>query len=287
MSRFRATGYQAGLFGSMLVYRMLLHPLRAYPGPFSAKLTNFWCLKETTKGNKWHKQVKELHNQYGESASVGSREISICHPEAVQDVHGYKSTCVKSINYPHSSLKLTRDKTFHSQRRKIWKRGFTDKVSHDEAVDWRAIECAMVVCVVSDRSDCEAAESEVGEVVWAAVGGAENVEKDLPYIFSYLVDDDSKRAKDPPFNQQDLVYDSDLAIFASSDTTSGPLTNIFFLLATHPAKLHLLQQDLDPLPTVHEISPSSLKGLPFLEGVSNEALRLFPPSTQRSVVYKE
>jgi cytochrome P450 family 628 len=97
-------------------------------------------------------------------------------------------------------------------------------------------------------------------------------------LFTYLLDDDSKRAKDPLLKEQDLVYDSDLAIVAGSDTTSGSLAATTFLLAKHPEKFEKLRAEIDPLFTsANDFSHQAVTGKPMLEGCINEALRLFPP----------
>jgi len=97
-------------------------------------------------------------------------------------------------------------------------------------------------------------------------------------LFSYLLDDDTKKSKDPNVKGEDLVYDSKLAIVAGSDTTSGALAATIFLLAKHPEKFAKLQAEIDPLFTsANKFSHQMVIGKPMLEGCINEALRLFPP----------
>ena len=63
--------------------------------------------------------------------SAGPREISVNNAAAVRDIHGYGSVCLKGsfydLNYPSRSLQMTRDKAFHSRRRRTWDRGFSPK----------------------------------------------------------------------------------------------------------------------------------------------------------------
>lgn len=46
-------------------------------------------------------------------------------------MYGLSSKCSKGpfydLNYPSRSLQMTRDKKFHSQRRRIWDKAFTAK----------------------------------------------------------------------------------------------------------------------------------------------------------------
>jgi cytochrome P450 family 628 len=62
---------------------------------------------------------------------LGPREISICHPDAIMDVHGPRSKIRKGEfydqNYPHQSLQMTRDPVFHHKKRRVWDRMFSTK----------------------------------------------------------------------------------------------------------------------------------------------------------------
>lgn len=75
----------------------------------------------------------------------------------------------------------------------------------------------------------------------------------------------------------DLVYDSELAIIAGSETTGATLATTLCLLANHPDKKGALQAEVDGLFTdLSEFSHQKLVGAPILEGCINEALRLYP-----------
>ena len=124
-----SAGYYAGLFGSIAVYRLLWHPLRSFPGPTAAKLTSWWATSKAVPDFHFHDKLKALHETYGDFVRIRPREISINHPDAVQDIHGLRTTCLKGpfydLNYPARSLQMTRDKHFHAQRRRLWDRGFS------------------------------------------------------------------------------------------------------------------------------------------------------------------
>ncbi|TFK55315.1 cytochrome P450 [Heliocybe sulcata] len=100
---------------------------------------------------------------------------------------------------------------------------------------------------------------------------------DFSDIFAHLVDEESRRANDPDVAENSLVYDVELATLAGSDTVSATLGNAIYLLATHPKDLAVLQAEIDALfATVSDFDHKQLVGQPMLEGVINEALRLFP-----------
>ncbi|KAI0412150.1 cytochrome P450 [Xylaria grammica] len=76
-----------------------------------------------------------------------------------------------------------------------------------------------------------------------------------------------------------LEGDSQLIIVAGSDTTSTTLATIFRYLAQYPHHVGLLRAEIDPLQTseLGEYAYTDLSPLKHLNGVINEALRLFPP----------
>lgn len=47
------TALLTGLFGSMTTYRLFFHPLRAFPGPLTARITSLWAFKESTPKLDW------------------------------------------------------------------------------------------------------------------------------------------------------------------------------------------------------------------------------------------
>ena len=64
-----------------------------------------------------------------------------------------------------------------------------------------------------------------------------------------------------------------------SDTTASTLTSIFYELARFPETVSRLRNELKSLLDVGEdISNSNLQYLSLLNGVINEALRLYPPA---------
>lgn len=125
-----ASCYLAGLYASLLAYRLFITPLNAFPGPLLARISNFWFSSQLGKKDAY-KKVTELHDKYGDIVRVGSNDLSIIHPNAVNAIYGPGSTCQKSEWYDQSrpliSLQTTRDRAVHNRRRRIWSTAFSDK----------------------------------------------------------------------------------------------------------------------------------------------------------------
>jgi hypothetical protein len=64
-----STSYFWGLFGSIAVYRLFFHRLKAFPGPVGHKITGFWSMKNTVFSVlrfRWHRRVQKFHSRYGD-----------------------------------------------------------------------------------------------------------------------------------------------------------------------------------------------------------------------------
>lgn len=65
-----SAGYLLGLFGSIVTYRLLFHPLKGIPGPVGAKLSGFWSALSSVPSFKFHLQVQDLHQTYGDFVRI-------------------------------------------------------------------------------------------------------------------------------------------------------------------------------------------------------------------------
>ncbi|KAI8952903.1 putative cytochrome P450 oxidoreductase [Xylaria longipes] len=128
----KLAGYHVlGLYISMLVYRAFLHRLTRYPGPFLARLTNFYITAKSMKKLHLFEEVQKLHTEYGDYVRLGPSELSIADPEAVTAIYGSQSPVSKGPWYtllePRTPLFMVRDKQEHARRRKVWDQGFSTK----------------------------------------------------------------------------------------------------------------------------------------------------------------
>lgn len=124
--------FTTSLFTSIAIYRLYFHPLDRFPGRPLAKLTQLHSLTLTAKsGLKWHQILQSLHSQYGDYVRTGPRELSVADPAALTYILGYGAKPGKGPVYDsmEESVNTTRDREFHTQRRKIWDSGLRTLVS--------------------------------------------------------------------------------------------------------------------------------------------------------------
>lgn len=126
-----AAAAATGLYASMLVYRVSFHRLRRFPGPFAARLSQFYMTWRSFRRGQIYKDVRSLHEKYGDFVRVGPSEISIADPAGFNAVHSATSQCERGpwyeINNPGISLQMVRDRKEHGRRRKAWDRAFSSK----------------------------------------------------------------------------------------------------------------------------------------------------------------
>lgn len=125
--------YFGTLLTSIVIYRAFFHRLRHYPGPFMARITNFYNVAITTPKVRYFIEVEKIHQKYGDYVRLGPRDMSIADVNAVQAIHGVTTKCTKGIWYGAGehiegfSLHTTRDKKDHKERRKMWEKAFNGK----------------------------------------------------------------------------------------------------------------------------------------------------------------
>ncbi|KAI0060171.1 cytochrome P450 [Artomyces pyxidatus] len=109
-----------------------------------------------------------------------------------------------------------------------------------------------------DRGD-EAAVSQIGEG------------KD---ILSVLLKANMAAPDDEKMPDDEIVAQMNTLLFAGTDTTSSALCRVLHLLSEHPTIQDKLRAELTDAP---ELDYDILSGLPYLDAVCRESLRLWPP----------
>ncbi|KAF3043534.1 hypothetical protein E8E11_001967 [Didymella keratinophila] len=129
-----SSSFIGGLFTSLMAYRLLFHPLRSFPGPLAARVSSFWAFAKQWPDLKLYIKLRSIHSEYGDFVRIRPRELSICHPDAINDIHGPRSRTLKGEFYeqihPAHSLQFTRDPLQHKHQRRYWDKAFQTKGKH-------------------------------------------------------------------------------------------------------------------------------------------------------------
>lgn len=340
--------YLCGLYGSLAVYRLWLHPLCRFPGPRAARLSSLYMVGRS--GHACH-TLLDLHAQYGPYVRTGSSDLSVLDPHAIEAIYGLGSPCTKAAFYDwshgHHTVNTLRDPTVHHIHRRAWSPAFTSNMLRGYEVRSRVYRQRLVerlraagnggTTVVDVHhwfslysfdvmGDLGFGKSfgclETGEEHWVvtllksstlvfgigfpvwvllAVRNTPGLmsdfwklldwcakrfrqrlenEPEVPDISASLIK--SVRGGDlTPEDIHRLNGDARIVLIAGSDTSGSALTAIFYLLAHHPDEVDKLRRELEPYrnadDSADEFLHSQIAHLPHLNGVINEALRLFPP----------
>ena len=107
---------------------MFFSPLRHIPGPLLAKVTSRWLMVVDLSGYRtltFHK----LHQQYGSTVRVGPNEVSFSNIDSIKELFGQQTNFIKAPIYetmsqPPLGIFSLRDKSLHSQRRRLLSHAF-------------------------------------------------------------------------------------------------------------------------------------------------------------------
>lgn len=130
---------QCILFLYKIVYNLFLHPLRRFPGPKLAAITQFQALYYRSAGKAvvWN---HELHQKYGPVVRVTPNELSFIQPEAWRDINGHriggKPNFTKDATFygrdsfateGESGGIIRSDDVSHARQRRLMSAAFSDK----------------------------------------------------------------------------------------------------------------------------------------------------------------
>ncbi|KAF9886735.1 hypothetical protein FE257_011112 [Aspergillus nanangensis] len=123
-----SVSFFAGLYISILAYRVVWHPLQRFPGPPLARLSNLWHLHQIRRSDNYL-WIQKLHAKYGPIVRTGPNNLSVNDASAIPIVLGNESRCAKSTWYERSlplvNLHTVRDKKVHDARRRVFSKAFS------------------------------------------------------------------------------------------------------------------------------------------------------------------
>ncbi|KAF1995072.1 cytochrome P450 [Amniculicola lignicola CBS 123094] len=116
----------------VIIYRLTLHPLAKYPGPFLAKITDCYLAWYAYRGSR-HLLYHRSHVQYGPMVRLGPNHLSINTKTALKSIYGFRANVKKADFYTafpankhtvnvHSSI----DKLQHARKRRVMSHAFSD-----------------------------------------------------------------------------------------------------------------------------------------------------------------
>ncbi|KAH8691014.1 putative cytochrome P450 [Phaeosphaeriaceae sp. PMI808] len=90
--------FGAAAYALITLFKVATHPLGKVPGPWQARITRFWELRQVRANHFEHVNIK-LHAKYGPIVRVSPNRYSINCPEAVQQIYGHGSKFTKDRWY--------------------------------------------------------------------------------------------------------------------------------------------------------------------------------------------
>lgn len=93
-----AISWLIGVFSSLTTYRLFFHPLRNFPGPWQARISDLWWSSKLA-GFDGYYQIEKFHKKCGKYVRVGSNALSVTDPRIMQAAYGPTSKVVKGDWY--------------------------------------------------------------------------------------------------------------------------------------------------------------------------------------------
>ncbi|KAL8734219.1 MAG: hypothetical protein Q9166_001705 [cf. Caloplaca sp. 2 TL-2023] len=95
-----AVALMLSLCTAYVVQQTILSPLKSIPGPFLARLSNFWQLFFVYYHGKQASVLRRLHDRYGPVVRVGPKHVILNNPSLIKTVYSLRGDYVKSERYP-------------------------------------------------------------------------------------------------------------------------------------------------------------------------------------------
>lgn len=105
------------------MFNVFFSPLSSVPGPWPAKVTSAWLTFIDLAGDRTQ-TIHQLHQRYGSTVRIGVKEVSFSDTDSIKQIYGqqtafFKAPIYESMSLPPPALFSMRDKSAHSQRRRL------------------------------------------------------------------------------------------------------------------------------------------------------------------------
>ncbi|KAF2840589.1 cytochrome P450, partial [Patellaria atrata CBS 101060] len=120
------------------IYRLTVHPLAKYPGPFWQKLSDWPLIFQCSAGDR-HLNLLQAHEKYGSVVRTGPNTLSFNTATALYAIHTDRNANVKRAEWYKTldastggfSTQSVIDKHEHAFRRRIMSQAFSEKALRD------------------------------------------------------------------------------------------------------------------------------------------------------------
>ncbi|KAF5570619.1 pisatin demethylase cytochrome P450 [Fusarium pseudoanthophilum] len=279
-----------GLMTSILCYRTFFHPLNKFPGPLSARISNFYPTYLTTKNAHLYEEVEQLHQQYGDFVRLANKYKALRDYEPrvtkyttqlldrLNEMQGMTINASDWLNFYSfdvmgdlafgKSFNMLRDGVNHYFLSSL--HGSMKMVGALAHISWVIPILKLIPAVNSEDRQ-----------FWAWISGQveerSKMKPDNPDVFAWILEE---YERSPKTHQAKLNVEAEayLIAVAGSDTTAATLTGLLFELATNPSQIIKLREEIDQYFMDREHADhTSLSYLIHLNAVIDESLRLHPP----------
>ncbi|KAJ5613839.1 cytochrome P450 [Penicillium herquei] len=113
-----------------VIYQIFLSPLASVPGPLLGKITTWYQVYLSMRGNV-HRDLVELHEKYGSVVRMGPNTVSVVDPEAFREIYKAGGRFKKSATYDVIKGKRTfdlageRNEKVHGEQRRLVARAYS------------------------------------------------------------------------------------------------------------------------------------------------------------------
>jgi cytochrome P450 len=119
---------------TLSIYRLTLHPLTKYPGPFWAKITDWVIVFQTATGDRHLDQLKD-HERYGSIVRIGPNTLSFNTLAATKEIYANRKANVQKSQWYAIIEASTQDYSTHGEidrkvhafRRRVLDQAFSEK----------------------------------------------------------------------------------------------------------------------------------------------------------------
>ncbi|PWY88534.1 benzoate 4-monooxygenase cytochrome P450 [Aspergillus heteromorphus CBS 117.55] len=116
-------------------YRLAFHPLRRYPGPWIAALSDLPYLYWTWAGTLQFK-IKDFHDRYGEVIRIGPNSLTYRSPQVWREIYGTQRRFPKDPSFyvptPSGPTIVGANDADHSRIRRLLVNSFADKALREQ-----------------------------------------------------------------------------------------------------------------------------------------------------------